>query len=89
MAPNKVFPLTMPLNNNISLKVEKSEESLLWHLRYGHMNYNGLRQLKKNNMVIGLPDIELLDQTCEGCIYGKMHDYLFLRLLGERNNHLN
>lgn len=30
--------------------------SLLWHARFGHLNYDNLRLLKKNG-VIGLPTI--------------------------------
>ncbi|XP_073152109.1 uncharacterized protein [Henckelia pumila] len=62
-----------PVEGKGTVAIRTKGESLLWHLRYGHLNYHGLRLLKQKNMVIGLPDIELLDQTCERCIYDKMH----------------
>ena len=73
MAPNKVFPLIMPLHDNLALKSDNINEDYLWHLRYGHLNYKGLKLLKDKNMVLGLPIINKKDEICEGCIYGKMH----------------
>ena len=72
MAPNKVFPFSMPLKN-CALKTEVLDGYELWHLRYGHLNYQGLKLLKQKNMVIGLPFIHMEEKICEGCIYGKMH----------------
>jgi len=73
MSKNKVFPLVMPLDENVALKTENSDLSNLWHLRYGHLNYKGLNLLKQKNMVIGLPDVGRYEKVCEGCIYRKMH----------------
>lgn len=53
---------------NIAENIQKT--SRLWHLRYGHLNYGGLRQLKQNEMVTGLPSIIEGDQ-CEDCLLGK------------------
>lgn len=46
-------------------------ESLLWHLRYGHLNINGLKLLNKKDMVFGRPKIDSFDSVCEGCKYRK------------------
>ena len=73
MRMNKDLPLPIPLINEFALQSVKNNESHLWHLRYGHLNYKGLHLLKKKNMVIGLPNISSLDKVCEGCVYGKMH----------------
>ena len=77
MAPNKVFPLFMPFGQNNALKCENMDESILWHLRYGHLNFNGLKLLKQKNMVLGLPFISSNLKVCEDCIYGKMHRLSF------------
>ena len=60
ITPNKVFPHVMPLVENFSLKVDKIDESLLLHL-----SYKGLKLLKKKNMVIGLPKIDIENNICE------------------------
>ncbi|XP_074362887.1 uncharacterized protein LOC141703204 [Apium graveolens] len=71
--PNKTFHLIMPLEGGVALKVVKNDDTFSWHLRYGHLNFNGLKLLKEKNMVIGLPSISKNSEVCEGCLYGKMH----------------
>lgn len=44
--------------------------SLLWHARFGHLNYDSLRLLKKNG-VAGLPTIPRKLKQCDACILGK------------------
>ena len=44
--------------------------SLLWHARFGHLNYDRLRLLKKNG-VDGLPTIPRKPKECDACILGK------------------
>lgn len=73
MNQNNVFPLIMPCDGNYAFQSQKMDESYMWHLRYGHLNYNGLKLLKDKNIVLGLPPIAHIDKVCEGCIYGKMH----------------
>ncbi|KAG6399857.1 hypothetical protein SASPL_141342 [Salvia splendens] len=58
MSSNRVFPLIMPLEEKVALAGESVDQSQIWHLRYRHLNWNGLQLLKKNNMVIGLLEIE-------------------------------
>ena len=80
MSQNNVFPISMPLHEKIALKSEAVDESHLWHLRYGHLNYQGLQLLKQRNMVVSLPSIQKNDNVCEGCIYGKMHRLPFPKI---------
>ena len=44
--------------------------SLLWHARFGHLNYNRLRLLRKNG-VYGCPTIPKQRNKCDACILGK------------------
>eukprot|EP00253_Pinus_taeda_P014473 PITA_14473 len=44
--------------------------SLLWHARFGHLNYDSLRLLKKNG-VAGLPTIPRKLKQCDACILGQ------------------
>ncbi|KAD6453309.1 hypothetical protein E3N88_08014 [Mikania micrantha] len=50
--------------------------SKLWHLRYGHLHFHGLKLLADKGLVRGLPPITSLS-TCEGCILGKHHKQSF------------
>lgn len=64
-----MFPLDVTKDFK-ALAVSCDNEAKLWHLRYGHLNINGLRLLSRKEMVFGLPRIGELG-FCEGCIYGK------------------
>ena len=73
MASNRVFPLCMSHKENLALKSDVMDESMLWHMRYGHLNYESLKLLNKKDMVIGLPTVNSNGSFCEGCVYGKIH----------------
>lgn len=45
--------------------------SQLWHLRFGHLNFGGLKFLSSKKMVKGLPYIDHEEQFCEVCILNK------------------
>jgi hypothetical protein len=55
MNSNNIFSLNMKSFHNVALRSEHVNQSHLWHLRYGHLNYNGLQLLKHKNVVFGLP----------------------------------
>ncbi|KAG6488712.1 hypothetical protein ZIOFF_049961 [Zingiber officinale] len=40
----------------------------------------GIHLLKEKNMVVGLPNIQIANNVCEGCVYEKMHKLLFPKL---------
>ena len=71
MTRNCMFPL------HLNTKVEKcfqglmKNESWRWHLRFGHLNFSGLKLLSTAGMVRGLPTIDPPSNTCEVCIIGK------------------
>jgi len=50
--------------------------SILWHARYGHINYGSLCLLKKNG-VFGFPTIPRKLMQCDACILGKHSKYAF------------
>ena len=60
-------------NEERCLQVSNTDQSTLWHHRYGHLGYKGLCTLKHKNMVKGLPQIGAPNPTCEACMKGKQH----------------
>ena len=50
MAPNKIFPLKMSFEEKLALS-SINDESTLWHLRFGLLNFNSLNLLKQKEMV--------------------------------------
>nr|GEY30883.1 retrovirus-related Pol polyprotein from transposon TNT 1-94 [Tanacetum cinerariifolium] len=53
------------------LKDDLSDEESVWHLRFGHLHFNGLKELTRKNMVYGLPNLEYDGRFCESFIFGK------------------
>ncbi|KAL0398210.1 UNVERIFIED_CONTAM: Retrovirus-related Pol polyprotein from transposon RE1 [Sesamum radiatum] len=53
--------------------VRMNDDVWLWHFRYGHLNFGGLRTLQQKNMVIGLPKITPPIEVCEECMISKQH----------------
>lgn len=43
----------------------------LWHRRYGHLGWSGLKILQQKNMVKGLPKFHTHTKVCEECLVGK------------------
>ncbi|RVW86250.1 Retrovirus-related Pol polyprotein from transposon TNT 1-94 [Vitis vinifera] len=72
MASNKLFPLKIDSVQSF-LMAEVKDLSWLWHLRYGHLNFGGLKTLQQKHMVTGLPQISIPSQVCEECVVGKQH----------------
>lgn len=45
----------------------------LWHCRYGHLSYKGLKKLQDKKMVEGMPQLKFSSRVCEDCLIGKQH----------------
>ena len=45
----------------------------LWHCRYGHLSFKGLRTLQYKQMVRGLPQLKAPSKICTDCTVGKQH----------------
>jgi transposase InsO family protein len=50
-----------------------------WHARYGHLNFQALRQLGQKQMVRGLSCVDRVEQLCDGCLVGKQRRAPFPR----------
>uniref|UniRef100_A0A2N9EML6 CCHC-type domain-containing protein n=1 Tax=Fagus sylvatica TaxID=28930 RepID=A0A2N9EML6_FAGSY len=47
----------------------KDDDTLLWHMRLGHMSERGMRELHKRNLLTGIKSCKL--DFCKYCIMGK------------------
>jgi len=74
MTKNNMFPLNVSSVEDNALIPKDVNETQLWHLRYGHLNINGLKLFTRKNMVVGLPEMGHLD-LCKGCIFGKQENH--------------
>ncbi|KAJ3686893.1 hypothetical protein LUZ61_016057 [Rhynchospora tenuis] len=71
MAQNRTYKLNLRNVQETCLKINMTDKASLWHLRFGHLSRDGLKELAKKDMVHGLPDIDYPKQFCEGCVLGK------------------
>jgi hypothetical protein len=54
-------------------QVMREDESYLWHYKFGHLSFKGLRTLQYKRMVSGLPLVTVLTKLCTTCLVGKHH----------------
>jgi hypothetical protein len=68
---NRLYVLQINVARGVCLGVRHDEgEDECWHARYGHIGYDALRQLSRQDMVTGLSAIEE-KQGCDTCIITK------------------
>lgn len=79
MTENRMFPLFFHNTNHTCFSAKLKDESWLWHFRYGHLNFGGLKVLQQKNMVIGLPQITAPAEVCEECVVSKQHRNQFMQ----------
>ncbi|KAL4353370.1 hypothetical protein GQ457_06G022260 [Hibiscus cannabinus] len=77
MALNRLFTIDIESGEVKCMKTAIKDDSWLWHLRYEHLGFSGLKLLSKAKMVNGLPEINPPNQLCEACIKGKQHRQRF------------
>ena len=51
----------------------------LWHCRYGHLSFKGLKTLQQKKMVNGLPQLKSPSRLCKACLVGKQQRFSFPR----------
>jgi hypothetical protein len=47
------------------------DSSMIWHERFGHLNFGYMQQIRKKKLVDGLPNIHFSKGVCEGCVLEK------------------
>ena len=73
MTVNRTFPLYLHNTIHLCFLAKLKYEAWLWHFRYGHLNFGGLKTLQQKNRVTGLPQITTSSQFCEECVVRKQH----------------
>jgi len=73
MTVNRMFPLYLHNTTHSHLSAKLKDGAWLWHFRYGHLNFGGLKTLQQKNMVTGLPQITVPSQVCEEGVVSKQH----------------
>ncbi|GJY64422.1 retrovirus-related pol polyprotein from transposon TNT 1-94 [Tanacetum coccineum] len=79
MCKNRTFKLNLNSIGGKCLKADLSDEESVWHLRFGHLHFSGLKELTRKGMVHGLPNLAYDGRFCESCIFGKQTRSTFPR----------
>ena len=61
------------------LKAYVKDETWLWHMRLGHVNFDSMKMTTQKEMLKGLPSIEHPNQLCKGCLVDKLFHKSFLK----------
>ena len=77
MSKNRLFTLDMQTKVHKCLKMGIKDDLWLWHLRFGHLGFSGLKLLSNTKMVDSLPVINEPKNLCEACVKGKQHRQSF------------
>lgn len=60
MMKSQMFPLDVSQMEKFVLTAKEDDQSMPWHLHYGHLHLKGLKLLKDTDMVSGLPHIDAI-----------------------------
>jgi hypothetical protein len=55
------------------LVIAANRDEWIWYYRLGHLNFRDIGDLKRRNMVSGLPEIDIPNEVCEECVQAKQH----------------
>jgi hypothetical protein len=58
MAPNRMFKLNLNFVQERCMKVSLKNKNELWHLKFGHLGYAGLKEALRKQSMIGLPSLD-------------------------------
>ena len=59
-----LYLIKLKISNACMAASEFNSKSWIWHKRFGHINFQSLRNISRRELAIGLPTIELLDSAC-------------------------
>ena len=89
LSKNRTFKTMISSTEVQCLKtVVDHKDSWLWHLRFGHLNFRSLNQLITQDMVTGIPSLEMPEKLCEGCLVGKQSKNSFVLTMSMRSSYI-
>lgn len=77
MIVNRIFPLNLNYIKQSCFIAQLKDTAWLWHFRYGHLNFGGLKILQQKNMAIGLSTFQNPFSIFEDCVIRKQNKESF------------
>jgi len=69
---NRLYVLHVQVAHPLCLAARRDDEAWRWHERFGHLHFEALKQLGKEEMVRGMPCIDHVEQLCDTCVVTKL-----------------
>lgn len=79
MSANRMFAVVATTISPSSFQATCEDNTHLWHCRYGHLSFKGLKLLSQKEMVRGLPTLQDPAKVCIDCLVGSNTESLFQR----------
>ena len=76
---NHLYVLYVHVAYPLCLVARQDDEAWCWHERFGHLHFEALKQLGKEEMVHGMSYINHIEQFCDTCVVTKLKRRPFLR----------
>ena len=68
---NRLYKVLIDIIDPVCLQAATLSDSAKWHSRLGQIGRYSMKKMIKNELVIGIPDIEIGKDTCSSCMLGK------------------
>ena len=70
-AKNRLYKVTLEVDNLHCLQISARSESSRWHARLGHINTDTMKAMINKGRVTGIPALQVEKETCMSCLLGK------------------
>lgn len=68
---NRLYKISLEENQPTCLHTKSEENTWLWHARLGHVNFQALELMSRDEMAHGIPRLIQPSRKCEGCLMSK------------------
>ena len=69
---NHLYVLHVQVAQPLYLATHRDNEAWHWHERFGHLHFEALKQLDKEEMVRGMPCVNHIEQLYDTCVVTKL-----------------
>nr|GEV28658.1 ribonuclease H-like domain, reverse transcriptase, RNA-dependent DNA polymerase [Tanacetum cinerariifolium] len=68
---NCLYKANLRLGTHVCLLANLKDDTWLWHVRLGRLNFESLNSMAQRDLVYGIPAIKHTTQVCDVCLIGK------------------
>lgn len=73
MSQNRTFKIELDVMEHKFLETVARRDEWLWHYILGNLNFKYIINLKRINLVLGIPKFEIANKVCDDCVQEKQH----------------